>query len=78
MIEVFKTNVEDPNEAVWLIGQITKIFSDYLINFDLEDCDRILRVKCEKGAIDSEAIIVLLNTSGYAAEVLEDKMAMNS
>ncbi len=76
MIEVFKTNVEDPNEAVWLIDQISRIFSDYLVNFDLEDCDRVMRVKCEKGPVDSSAIIALLSTSGFAAEVLEDEIGM--
>ena len=76
MIEVFKTNVNDPHEATWLIGQITRIFSDYLVNFDLDDCDRIMRVKCEKGMIDSCAIIALLNTSGFAAEVLEDEIGI--
>jgi hypothetical protein len=76
MIEVFKTNVEDPNEAIWLIDQITRIFSDYVVNFDLEDCDRVMRVKREKGTIDSTAIIALLSTSGFAAEVLEDEIGM--
>lgn len=74
MIEVFKTNVEGSNEAAWLIGQMREIFSDYIINFDLEDCDRIMRVKCDKGTIDSETVIALLNTSGFAAEVLGDEI----
>ncbi len=78
MIEVFKTNVENPNEAAWLIDQVTRIFSDYMVNFDLEDCDKVMRVKCEKGTIDSNAIITLLNTAGFAAEVLEDEIGMTS
>ncbi len=77
MIEVFKTNVEDPNEATWLIGVINYVFSDYKINFDLEDCDRIMRVKSDDVTIDSESVISLLNSSGFKAEVLEDDLAVD-
>jgi len=77
MIEIFKTNVEDPNEAALLIGQMAKIFSNYTVNFDLQDCDRVMRVKCKKGKIDSENIIALLFLSGFAAEVLEDEIKIS-
>ena len=77
MIEVFKTNVEDPNEAAWLVSHLGKIFPDYVINFDLEDCDRILRVKCEARPIDSANIILLLQTSGFAAELLEGDITLD-
>ena len=76
MIEVFKTNVEDPDDARWLIDQISKIHSDCAVNFDLEDCDRIMRVKTQCSAINSEMIIALLNTSSFSAEVLEDEIGI--
>lgn len=78
MIEVFKTDVEDAEEAARLIDKIAKIHSDYIVNFDLEDRDRIMRVKTESSAIDSETIIALLNASGFSAELLEDEMGMIS
>ena len=44
MIEVFKTNVDDRVQANLLVDQIHQTYSDYKANFDLEDCDKILRV----------------------------------
>ncbi|SRR6266480_3167019 len=72
MVEVFKTNVTDRLHAAMLIEQIHKTFVGYTANFDLEDCDRILRVKCTKGFIESSPIIDLLNYFGFTAEVLPD------
>ncbi len=45
MVEVFKTNVEDSSHADLLIEQIHKTYTHYTANFDLEDCDKILRVE---------------------------------
>lgn len=78
MIEVFKTNVTDPCDAARLIVEITKIFSYYSVNFDLEDCDRIMRVKSPNMTIDSENIIALLNNHGFYAGILEDEIGMIS
>ncbi len=74
MIEVFKTNVENSNEADLLIKNIERMFSDYKVNFDLEDCDRIMRVKSRTGGINSENLIKLLNLSGFNASVLDDEI----
>lgn len=73
MIEVFKTNVEDSEHAAMLIGHIHSIFTDYKANFDLEDCDRILRVSTNSGEIESSLIIELLKSFGFWAEILPDE-----
>jgi len=73
MIEVFKTNVNDPGQAAMLIERIHKTFHTYSANFDLQDCDRILRVKCSKGVVASSCLINLLNQLGFVAEVLPDE-----
>lgn len=44
MIEVFKTDVRNERDVNLLIALIHKTFGEYRANFDLEDCDRILRV----------------------------------
>lgn len=72
MIEVFKTNVIDQDHANMLVDEICKTFIDYTVNFDLEDCDKILRVKCTTGSIQSSGLIRLLKRFGYCAEVLPD------
>ena len=72
MVEVFKTNVNERDHANMLINQIHKIFTDYKANFDLDDCDKILRVKSIKGVIEPSCLIDLLKKFGFHAEVLPD------
>ena len=72
MVEVFKTNVKDNDHAGMLIDQIHKNFVEYKANFDLEDCDRILRVRCTTGLVQSFLLINLLKDFGFIAEVLPD------
>ena len=74
MIEVFKTNVEDSCHADLLIEQIHKKFNRYIVNFDLEDCDKILRVACKTGNIEPAGLINFLNEFGYDAEILDDEI----
>ena len=72
MIEVFKTNVKEHSQAKVLLDQIHKIFDGHEANFDLEDCDKILRVKCILGFIQPSLFIRLLKDFGFHAEVLPD------
>ena len=73
MIEVFKTDVQDPEDANKLIFEIDNTFSGCVANFDLTDCDRILRIK-HPATIDPAAFIKLLGRFGYQAEVLPDDL----
>jgi hypothetical protein len=72
MVEVFKTNVKERMHANMLIGQIHRAFTGYKANFDLDDCDRILRVKSTMGPVDSFRLIHLLQELGFKAEILPD------
>ena len=72
MVEVFKTNVEQRVHAIMLIEQIHKAFSGYKANFDLDDCDRILRVTSATGSVEACGLIRLLEERGFEAEVLPD------
>ena len=60
------------DHANMLIDRIHKTFADYKANFDLEDCDKILRVKCTTGIIQSSSLINLLKDFGFNAETLPD------
>ena len=71
MIEVFITNISDPLQARMLIDRIHSSFKDYKANFDLEDCDRILRVS-STGAVQCSSLIDLLKHYGCTAEILPD------
>jgi hypothetical protein len=72
MIEVFKTNVQDPVQANMLIHHIHELFGHYRVNFDLEDCDKILRIQSKAGIVEPEFVIELLRDFGFSAEVLPD------
>lgn len=72
MVEVFKTNVIDPHHAAMLIDRIHKTFAGYNANFDLEDCDKILRVKSNSDFIQVHVLIDLLQNLGFTAEILPD------
>lgn len=73
MVEVFKTNVHEVEATEMLIEKLLEHFPESRINFDLEDCDRILRVE-EKNipvTICPKKIIELVQSSGYHCEVLD-------
>ena len=74
MVEVFRTNVSDPRHASMLIEQIQSAFIDYTANFDLEDCDKILRVVSSNGYIHTTNLLSLLDRLGFRAEVLPDNI----
>jgi hypothetical protein len=69
MIEVFKTNVEEACHAKNVIALLLQHFPDSKINFDLHDCDKILRIEGENFAV--EKVIGLVAGSGYTCIVLE-------
>ena len=76
MIEVFKTNVKRRLHADKLIDRIHKNFIHYKANFDLDDCDRILRIASSDGLIEIQPIVDLMKESGFHAEVLPDEQPL--
>jgi len=72
MVEVFKTNVSTAAAAENLVAQIHQTFDEYKANFDLDDCDLILRIECDTFSIPPQPIIELLMYNGFCAEVLND------
>lgn len=69
MIEVFKTNVYEVEESNIIFQKLQKHFPGNKINFDLEDCDKILRV--EGNTVFSEKIIEIVKEEGHFCEILE-------
>jgi hypothetical protein len=68
MVGVFKTNVQGCDESKQLIQKLLEHFPYCAINFDLEDCDKILRI--EGDSFCDALIISLLGTGGYQCEAL--------
>ncbi len=69
MIEIFKTNVYEVEKSNIIFQKLHKHFPKNKINFDLQDCDKILRV--EGNNILPEKIIEILNAEGHICEVLD-------
>ena len=69
MVEVFKTNVEDPAQAAKLVGLLQKRITNSSINFDLEDCDKVLRI--EGPEVSLPLVVGILKDYGYKCQPLE-------
>jgi hypothetical protein len=69
MIFVFKTSVKTKMQAKKLKPHINKILPNAKWNFDLEDCDKILRIDCQENIVLK--IIDLLHSHNYSCEELE-------
>ena len=69
MIYVFKTSVKTKSQAKSLKPHIDKLLPKAKWNFDLGDCDRILRIDSEENVVFE--IIGLLNIHKFYCEELE-------
>jgi len=69
MIEVFKTNVQKKVESKALLGKLSEAFPASKINFDLSDCDKVLRVEADN--IEALTIMNLVKNYGFECEILE-------
>jgi len=67
---VFKTSVEDKVSVKALTPELDRLVGKGKWNFDLADCDRILRIVSEK--VRAESAIKLLDYFGFACAELED------
>lgn len=72
MIEVFCTNITCKNQAALILQKLSETFSNCHFNFDLEDCDNILRVESKNRTINVDSIVNMVRDSGYQISVLED------
>lgn len=72
MVEVFKTNVQNSSCAEKVLSLIRQLDLRYEANFDLDDCDKILRVEYKQGVVDRNRVLVLLREMGFSGEILQD------
>jgi hypothetical protein len=69
MVEVFKTDVRKKTQSKMLLNVLGDAYPSFRINFDLSDCDKVLRI--EGGHIDPSGIILLVKQHGFTCEVLD-------
>jgi hypothetical protein len=68
-VEVFKTNVSDKHDALAIIRELTEIFPEGRVTFDLDDCDKILRVACRQ--VNRSEVITRVTGKGFDCCILE-------
>ena len=74
MVEVFKTNITRSDQAKRVIDRINATFAHCKATFDLEDCDRILRVEYHEEMICPDDLLKMVQSLGYEAEILPDEI----
>ena len=72
IVQVFKTDVPDRETARVITFLLQRDFSQCRINFDLDDCDRILRIESRQTSVDEMEILLLVGGCGYHCEPLRD------
>jgi len=69
MIEVFKTNVQKRTQSQMLNDILSDAFPSFIINFDLSDRDKVLRVEGEN--MEALRIMILVQEHGFNCELLD-------
>jgi predicted RNA-binding protein YlqC (UPF0109 family) len=69
MVEVFKTNVQKKTQSKMLLSVLSEAFPSFKINFDLSDCDKVLRVEGDN--IEALRIMILVKEYGVKCEILD-------
>jgi hypothetical protein len=67
-LEIFKTNVETLQDADYLLRELRRSVSDGVINFDIEDSNRILRIEINREI--SEIVCSLFVKHGFYCQKL--------
>ncbi len=70
MIYVFKTSVKLKSDVKKLTGQLNEHLTDGTWNFDLDDCDKILRIDTKLN--NTAKTIQILKENGFECEELPD------
>jgi hypothetical protein len=72
MIEIFRTNITKQKDADKILTKIHAAFPGFEANFDLDDCDHILRIQSRETLICQSTIISLIEALGFRGDVLPD------
>jgi len=70
VVEVFKTNVNSKSATQSIIHQLEEIVPGAKINFDLEDCDKILRVETSYPGADVGPLMECVKKMNFKIEIL--------
>ncbi|WP_194766485.1 hypothetical protein [Tamlana sp. I1] len=69
-VEIFKTNVTHNQLANKIVADLKQLYPEYRINFDLEDCDKVLRIVSDN-SIHISRIIDYGNSNNIQIELID-------
>ncbi len=69
MVEAFKTNVQKKVQSKMLLCILSETYPSFKINFDLSDCDKVLRVEGDN--VEALRIMILVKEYGFTCEILD-------
>jgi hypothetical protein len=69
MVKVFKTNVESKNQSEQILKSLKAKFPELNINFDFDDCGKILRVEGKN--ISAHTIIEFMESNTFRCQSLD-------
>jgi hypothetical protein len=67
-IESYKTDVTNKEDASFIVVLLQFIISDCIMNFDLEDCDHILKIQTNRDI--KEMVYRVFNKQGFYCQKL--------
>jgi hypothetical protein len=70
LIKAFKTNIKDEKIAKKVIENLNAILPYCSINFDLNDCDNVLRIVA-KHPVDIEILVTYIKKEGFLITLLD-------
>lgn len=70
MIEVFKTDITNKTTAKAIIKALKQSFPTSNFNFDLNDCDKILRITSNQNI--ASQVVEIISSQGFRCDILEE------
>ena len=72
IVQVFRTDVQDQQVARRIILFLHQNYFHCKVNFDLDDCDKILGIENQLGPVRETDIQLVVAGYGYDCEPLQD------
>jgi hypothetical protein len=72
MVEIFRTNVKNKRLANRVLTTLNNRLPVYAFNFDLDDCDRILRAQSPGTPIETTHIIQIVKEHAVDISLFEE------
>lgn len=71
-VRIFATNIECVKDVEFVINALNTVFPQFIINVDIEDCDRILRIESHNEVIYARKIIKVVKEKGFECAIFKD------